>query len=123
MFVFGIYLIVSPDTSNIVSVGKENMVVVIDTTKRNSFPVNKLIGSIFVLSATVFALYFLKKNSKTNREKLTTQEQKIYELIKAKYSNKEIAAELYISISTVKTHVNNIYKKLGISSRKQIVDN
>ncbi|MGB7394497.1 MAG: LuxR C-terminal-related transcriptional regulator, partial [Pricia sp.] len=36
-------------------------------------------------------------------------------------SNKEIAGELFISISTVKTHITNIYGKLKVSSRKELL--
>ena len=35
-------------------------------------------------------------------------------------SNKEIMDELCIELSTLKTHINKIYKTLGITSRKQI---
>ena len=35
-------------------------------------------------------------------------------------SNKAIADALFISVSTVKTHINNIYAKLDISSRKEV---
>ena len=51
---------------------------------------------------------------------LSPQEQKVIELIHEKLSNKEIAEKLFISLSTVKTHINNIYSKLSISSRKEI---
>jgi DNA-binding CsgD family transcriptional regulator len=34
-------------------------------------------------------------------------------------SNREIAAELNISISTVKAHLSSLYQKLGVSSRLQ----
>ena len=34
-------------------------------------------------------------------------------------SNREIAAELNISISTVKAHLTSLYRKLGVSSRVQ----
>jgi DNA-binding CsgD family transcriptional regulator len=37
-----------------------------------------------------------------------------------KKSNKEIASELFISHNTVKTHINNIYKKLAISNREEL---
>lgn len=48
---------------------------------------------------------------------LSEQEQKIVALIKQGMSNKEIASNLFISVSTVKSHINNIYKKLNVDSR------
>ena len=36
-------------------------------------------------------------------------------------SHVEIAALLYISVNTVKTHVKNIYRKLGADRRKEAV--
>lgn len=54
---------------------------------------------------------------------LTPQEQRIYQAIQDNKSNKEIALELFISTSTVKTHINNIYKKLDVSSRGEIIKN
>lgn len=52
--------------------------------------------------------------------KLTVQEQNIvHEILKDK-TNKEIAASMFISLSTVKTHINNLYKKLAVSSREEI---
>jgi DNA-binding CsgD family transcriptional regulator len=50
---------------------------------------------------------------------LTKKEEEILEFIKAGKSNKEIASELFIELSTVKTHINKIYSKLGISNRNQ----
>ncbi len=129
--ILGIYLILKPGKSNVVqSVGKKNVVVVIDLEKDKAFPINKVIGVVLVLSSMFFAYYFYNKTNITvsdkensiSKENLTVQESKIYDLLTIKYSNKEIAAELNISVSTVKTHVNNIYKKLGISSRKELVN-
>ena len=51
---------------------------------------------------------------------LSEQEQRVLELILANRSNKQIAAELFISLSTVKTHINNLYKKLGVNSREDL---
>ena len=42
------------------------------------------------------------------------------ELILAGKSNKEIEDKLYISSSTVKNHVYNIYRKLNVKSRSQL---
>jgi len=62
-----------------------------------------------------------KKNGKTDlKNRLTEQEQKILSLILQNKTNKEIATEVFISLSTVKTHINNLYKKLNIDSREQL---
>lgn len=54
------------------------------------------------------------------KEQLTKQEQNILELLLEEKSNKEIADALFVSLSTVKTHVNNIYKKLNVQSRDEV---
>jgi DNA-binding NarL/FixJ family response regulator len=50
---------------------------------------------------------------------LTTRELSVLKLIVAGKSNKEIATDLGIFESTVKTHVNSILSKLGVSDRTQ----
>lgn len=50
---------------------------------------------------------------------LTAREMSVLELIVKGLSNKEIADKLGIFESTVKTHVNNILSKLGVSDRTQ----
>lgn len=52
---------------------------------------------------------------------LSKQESAIKELILQDKSNKEIAAELFISVSTVKTHITSIYSKLQVSNRKMLI--
>ncbi len=51
------------------------------------------------------------------QEELTPSERKILEIIVKGRANKEIAYELKISENTVKTHVKNIFDKLGVSDR------
>jgi len=85
-----------------------------------------ILGSLLAISI-VLNLFLLwqrrasKKNHKENSlEKLTAQEQKIVDEILKNKTNKEIASDLFISLSTVKTHINNLYKKLGVASREEI---
>ncbi len=52
-------------------------------------------------------------------EELTQREQDVLEQIVRGKSNKEIAAELEISEATVKTHINSLLSKLGVSDRTQ----
>jgi DNA-binding NarL/FixJ family response regulator len=48
---------------------------------------------------------------------LTSQERKVLEQIHNGKRNKEIASILNVDISTIKTHINNIYKKKRIHTR------
>ena len=52
---------------------------------------------------------------------LTTREQEVFRLIAAGLSNPEIAKELFISETTVKTHVTHILQKLDLRDRVQAV--
>ena len=54
-------------------------------------------------------------------EPLTRRELEIMRLICNGYSNQEIAAELVVTINTVKKHTSNIYGKLGVRSRTQAI--
>jgi ATP/maltotriose-dependent transcriptional regulator MalT len=54
-------------------------------------------------------------------EPLSERELEVLALIAAGESNGEIAARLFVSISTVKTHINNLYRKLGARSRTQAI--
>lgn len=51
------------------------------------------------------------------QEDLTNSEQRILQMIVGGMSNKEIAFALDISENTVKTHVKNIFDKIGVSDR------
>ena len=54
-------------------------------------------------------------------EPLAGREIEVLRLIAAGLSNQEIAEELIVAVSTVKWHINNLYGKLGVSSRTQAV--
>jgi DNA-binding NarL/FixJ family response regulator len=53
----------------------------------------------------------------TTLSDLTSRELEILQLILAGYTNKAIAAEIFISEKTVEFHVANIYTKIGARSR------
>ncbi|HEX5652950.1 MAG TPA: response regulator transcription factor [Chitinophagaceae bacterium] len=53
--------------------------------------------------------------------KLTAQEKKVLQLLVDGKSYKMIAAELFISLDTVKTHVSNVYAKLQVHSGTEAV--
>jgi DNA-binding NarL/FixJ family response regulator len=53
-------------------------------------------------------------------DSLTASERKVAELVAAGLSNKEVAAQLFISVYTVEAHLSNVYAKLGIRSRTQL---
>jgi DNA-binding NarL/FixJ family response regulator len=54
-------------------------------------------------------------------DELTAREQEVFRLIAAGRSNAEIGQELYISDTTVKTHVTHILQKLNLRDRVQAV--
>jgi DNA-binding NarL/FixJ family response regulator len=57
--------------------------------------------------------------SRVGSDELTARELDVLKLIVAGKSNKEIGADLKISEATVKTHMNNIFSKMGVSDRTQ----
>lgn len=56
-----------------------------------------------------------------NKQQLTDRESEVLRLIALGYSNKEIGASLDLSVKTIEAHKSNALRKLGISSRIDIV--
>jgi len=52
---------------------------------------------------------------------LTTREEEVLDLLTQGYTYKGVAKQLFISDTTVKTHVNNIFQKLQVNDRTQAV--
>ncbi|QGY31758.1 HTH-type transcriptional regulator MalT [Pantoea cypripedii] len=53
---------------------------------------------------------------------LTQREWQVLGLIYSGYSNEQIAVELAIAATTIKTHIRNLYQKLGVSHRSDAVN-
>lgn len=52
---------------------------------------------------------------------LTKREQQVLGFLSKGYSNKKIAELLFLSIHTINTHRNNLYRKLGVNSHAEAV--
>ncbi len=126
----GLILIGYNQKKEIVSSFQENStnITIIDLSKEKTDYFNYyLISGILLISVgLIISIDVFKKPSiedETNPfDHLTIQEKNIVHLINEGKRNKEIANELSISLSTVKTHTNNIYKKLGVNSRSKLLN-
>lgn len=119
-------LISEQDTITLNLIGDQVLV------KGKEISVIRLNSDYFVYGFILFALLillvflFIRKRKKTkiyNKQlvnKLSEREIALILLIQQGKANKEIATELFISLSTVKTHINNIYKKLDLKSRDEM---
>ncbi|MDU4201523.1 MAG: response regulator transcription factor [Bifidobacterium breve] len=54
-------------------------------------------------------------------DRLSAREQEVMRLIARGYTYKEVAAELFISIKTVETHVSSVLRKLQLSNRTELM--
>ncbi|WP_347840449.1 helix-turn-helix transcriptional regulator [uncultured Draconibacterium sp.] len=84
-----------------------------------------LLGFTFVFYRKYLVLKKTESQSSANLisvyDGLTLKQQQILSLLAAEKTNKEIANELFVELSTVKTHINNIYRHLGVATRKEAV--
>ncbi len=100
-----------------------------DVTENGISNIWKVSSFLLFLSTIGFAFLFfrLKQQNQAVKEvqssidinSFTQRELKILELIVDGKSNKEIARQLFIELSTVKSHINKLYSKMGISNRQE----
>lgn len=64
---------------------------------------------------------FVRDQAKLEALGITPRELEILELIAAGLSNKEIAARVFVSENTVKTHLSRLFDKLGAKRRTQAI--
>ena len=108
----------------------DKTITVIDLSDKSSdFSIPLILGIVLISIAVLLTLQTFLLNPAPSpptptlnlRSKISKQEQKVVSLIEQGKTNKEIAIELSISTSTVKTHINNIFKKVGVTSRDELL--
>jgi DNA-binding NarL/FixJ family response regulator len=77
-------------------------------------------GSLFSADVAQRAMERMRRKDEQDPSRiLTHQEQRILDLIAAGLTNRQIAAEMYLSEKTVKNYVSNLLSKLGLSRRTE----
>lgn len=71
------------------------------------------------IARKVIDAFLLKEKTNEYFQDLSRREQEILSLLSKGFRYKEIAAKLFLSIDTVRTHVRNIYEKLHVNSRSE----
>jgi DNA-binding CsgD family transcriptional regulator len=66
--------------------------------------------------------YRPRRDSLTGPTSLTPSEQRVAELAAAGAANREIAQALFVTVKTVEVHLTNVYRKLGVNRRRDLVD-
>lgn len=83
-----------------------------------------IIGVLFLGLGIWFGSQLLKGKKETidaSELGLSERETEVLQLLSEGCSNQEIADRLFVSLNTIKTHISNIYSKLGVSRRTQAV--
>jgi DNA-binding NarL/FixJ family response regulator len=62
-----------------------------------------------------------ERHNLATRFNLTPREEEVLALIGEGLSNSEIAGKLFVGVTTVKTHINAIFAKLGVRDRAQAI--
>ncbi|KEO82749.1 response regulator [Tumebacillus flagellatus] len=78
-------------------------------------------GSVLNPSLTDKLLASYREPKEETAEKLSPRELEVLTALVQGLSNKLIAEQLFISETTVKLHISNIYRKLGVKSRSQAI--
>ena len=65
---------------------------------------------------------FVLDTSLVAQLELSKRELEILNLLAHGHSNQEIAAKLFVSLSTVKTHIQNLFEKLDVKRRIQAIE-
>lgn len=74
-----------------------------------------------LVASRVLQVFRQSNLSQRPYENLTLRENDILQALVKGFSYKQVAAELNISLGTVRTHIENVYAKLGVNSKAEAV--
>jgi len=92
-----------------------------------------LIATSFIIAGFYFGsirFKFIKQNESKNETEtkaldlmvsLSKRELKVFDLLLSDLSNKEIANSLCVELSTLKSHINSVYRKLEVKNRRELL--
>lgn len=75
-----------------------------------------------VVEKEVYVNTFVLNKKELENLNLSKRELEVLQLMAEGLSNKEIGQRLFISVSTIKTHSNNLFEKMNVDRRTQAVD-
>lgn len=65
---------------------------------------------------------FILNETELQKLNLSSREYEVLQLLTKGHSNAQIAETLFLSLSTIKTHVSNLYLKMDVKSRTQALE-
>jgi LuxR family maltose regulon positive regulatory protein len=74
------------------------------------------------LDRTLPSFVQMPENAAGVSQPLSPRELQVLRYLGSRLTNAEIAQELYISLNTVRTHIAAVYRKLGVSSRRDAIE-
>jgi LuxR family transcriptional regulator, maltose regulon positive regulatory protein len=79
------------------------------------------IGRLLSLARERHGAVGVVRSRRLPTEELSERELRVLRLLASELTQREIGAELYLSLNTIKSHTRSIFRKLGASSREQAV--
>ena len=80
-----------------------------------------LVGDVLELAATGTARVPATPSAPPPREPLSERELAVLRFLPTMLTSQEIAGELFVTLNTVKSHLRNVYRKLGVNGRREAV--
>ncbi|MHB1407903.1 MAG: response regulator [Desulfitobacteriaceae bacterium] len=102
--------------------GIEELVQCIRAVNTGKFYLDPTVTEIVFIALQKFLDHDISTPTAVDEDILSPREREVFILVRAGLSNKKIAEHLSISANTVHNHLVNIYRKLGVSKRRQVLE-